>query len=319
MEAGLAMSAKIIVVAYFIFSFGLPARASESADVLPGPAATEAAETAPRRGTLYRIRHRDKTSYLFGTVHMGKESFFPLEPEVRHALAASARLVIELDIREHVRFQAALAKHGVYEAGTDVRQHLSEPTLRKLGRALRQAGMEPEAVARYKPWLVANLLLGLELEQHGFQRSQGVENYLLAAAIAQQKPVLELESADYQLALFDTMDDAQQETYLLESLADLDDGNSLKRNRGLIEAWNSADPREIEQALRQATGGGTVSSAFMQRTLLDKRNPEMAATIEHIMQDDQGAFIGVGLLHMVGDNGLPQLLSQRGYRVEKIY
>jgi uncharacterized protein YbaP (TraB family) len=57
----------------------------------------------------------------------------------------------------------------------------------------------------------------------------------------------------------------------------------------------------------------------MQRTLLGKRNPEMASSIERILQQDQVAFVGVGLLHLVGDNGLPQLLRQRGYDVEQVY
>jgi len=53
--------------------------------------------------------------------------------------------------------------------------------------------------------------------------------------------------------------------------------------------------------------------------LLGKRNPEMVANIERIMQQDQVAFVGVGLLHLVGDDGLPQLLKRRGYQVEQLY
>jgi uncharacterized protein YbaP (TraB family) len=45
----------------------------------------------------------------------------------------------------------------------------------------------------------------------------------------------------------------------------------------------------------------------------------MAASIAAIMQKDQVAFVGVGLLHLVGDHGLPQLLKERGYQVEQLY
>ncbi len=129
----------------------------------------------------------------------------------------------------------------------------------------------------------------------------------------------ELESADYQLALFDTLDERQQEQYLLENLADLADGASLRKSQDLIEAWNSADRSRINAAWRTLTSGDTVSAGFMQRTLLGKRNPEMASAIERILQQDQVAFVGVGLLHLVGENGLPQLLRQRGYDVEQVY
>ena len=64
---------------------------------------------------------------------------------------------------------------------------------------------------------------------------------------------------------------------------------------------------------------GTVTSDFTRRTLLDRRNPEMAQRIEHLMKDGKVSFVGVGLLHLLGANGLPELLSQRGYQVERMY
>jgi uncharacterized protein YbaP (TraB family) len=57
----------------------------------------------------------------------------------------------------------------------------------------------------------------------------------------------------------------------------------------------------------------------MERTLLGKRNPEMAASIESIMKADRTAFVGVGLLHLLGEQGVPELLRQRGYQVEQVY
>jgi hypothetical protein len=146
-----------------------------------------------------------------------------------------------------------------------------------------------------------------------------VERYLLAAADQQEKIVLGLESAEYQVSLFDSMSDSEQERYMLEHLSDMEDGISLTKTRGLIDAWSAADPSKIEHAMAALTTGDSVSSTFLQRTLLDKRNPEMVKAIENIMRDERSAFIGVGLLHMIGSKGLPQLLSQRGYLVEKIY
>ena len=70
---------------------------------------------------------------------------------------------------------------------------------------------------------------------------------------------------------------------------------------------------------RDLTSGPTISASFLQQTLLGKRNPEMASAIERIMQHDQRPFVGVGLLHLLGDNSVPQLLKRRGYEVERIY
>ncbi len=279
-----------------------------------------AALTAPsNHGALYRVSHDGKTAYLFGTIHVGKQGALPLAPQVARALLASKALVIELDIRQNEPFQRALARHGSYADGDSIEHHLAPATLQLLVQALGQAGISLQSVERYKPWLLANMLVGQELEHHGYQRADAVEYVLLEAAQKQDKTVRELESADYQLALFDTLDERQQEQYLLENLADLADGASLRKSQDLIEAWNSADRSRINAAWRTLTSGDTVSAGFMQRTLLGKRNPEMASAIERILQQDQVAFVGVGLLHLVGENGLPQLLRQRGYDVEQVY
>jgi uncharacterized protein YbaP (TraB family) len=278
------------------------------------------AETAPQhRGQLYRITHDGKTSYLFGTIHVGRDGFYPLDPVVTRALLDSKALVIELDIREDAAFQVALARHGRYADGDKIQNHLTPAALQQTVQALARAGMSLQSVQQYKPWLIANLLVGAEMEVHGFQRSQAVEYALLAAAQKQDKTVRELESADYQLGLFDSLDERQQEQYLLENLADLADGASLKKSTALIDAWSSADQSGIRAAWQTATTGDSISAGFMNRVLLGKRNPEMARNIERIMQQDQVAFVGVGLLHLVGDDGLPQLLKRRGYQVEQLY
>jgi uncharacterized protein YbaP (TraB family) len=275
--------------------------------------------SAQHRGQLYRVTHDGKTSYLYGTVHVGRDGAYPLDEVASRALLDSKALVIELDIREDKAFQVALTRYGRYAEGDSVQNHLTPATLDKTVQALARAGISLASVQQYKPWLIANLLVGAELDKNGYQRSQAVEFALLAAAQKQEKTVRELESADYQLSLFDSLDAHQQEQYLLENLADLADGDSLKRSQALLEAWSVADRSGIQAAWHTATSGDSISAGFMNRVLLGKRNPEMAANIERIMQQDQVAFVGVGLLHLVGDDGLPQLLKRRGYQVEQLY
>lgn len=276
-------------------------------------------QTVFAAGQLYRVTHEGKTSYLYGTIHVGRDGTYPLDAVAARALLDSKALVIELDIREDKAFQLALARHGRYPDGDTIQNHLTPATLQKTVQALARANISLASVQHYKPWLIANLLVGAELDKNGYQRSQAVEYALLAAAQKQDKTVRELESADYQLSLFDSLNAQQQEQYLLENLADLDDGDSLKKSKALIDAWGAADKTGIQAVWQTATSGDSISAGFMNRVLLGKRNPEMAANIERIMQQDQVAFVGVGLLHLVGDDGLPQLLKRRGYQVEQLY
>jgi len=303
------------------FSFSLSAHSMDMS-IPPAPVAAPAdaiqLNDVPRRGALYRVHHEGKTSYLFGTIHVGKQDFFPLEPQVTAALAKCSSLVLELDVRASAPYYRALERHGQYPAGQSIVQHLSPAALAKLQLALDKVKLPLASVEHYRPWVVANILVGQEIEKSGFNRGLGVEGYLLNNAAQQKKPLQELETADYQLGLFGAMDDAQQEAYLLENIADIESGAALRKSAGLVEAWSVADAGRIAALARELTSGDTVSARFMDRTLLGKRNPEMAAGIEAIMRKGD-AFIGIGLLHLVGDKGVPALLRQHGYQVEQVY
>jgi len=121
------------------------------------------------------------------------------------------------------------------------------------------------------------------------------------------------------LALYDTMGEAEAARYLQEVLDGLDDGRALRTAQAVIEAWASGDARALDVVLQESTAGPGVVAEFTRRVLLGRRNPDMANRIEHLMREDSVTFVGVGLLHLFGANGLPQLLAQRGYLVERVY
>jgi uncharacterized protein YbaP (TraB family) len=274
---------------------------------------------ARRQSALYRVVRDGKVAYLYGTIHVGAKEFYPLAPEVDSALAHAGTLVLELDTRSDDAFVLAVAKHGSYGPGDNIARHLSADTLASLTQALHALGITLNSMAHFKPWLMANILIGFELERSGYARQHGIESFLLTAANAKGIDVAELESADYQLALFNTLDDAAAERYLREALRDLSDGTSLRQARATIDAWNSGDADALDNVITTATSGDTVLSEFTRSTLLGKRNPEMASRIELIMKDGKTAFVAIGLLHLLGTSGLPQLMSQRGYQVERMY
>ena len=270
------------------------------------------------QSVLYRVWRDGQTAYLFGTIHVGTSALYPLATQVRNALHGSSELVLELDTRVDDGFSKAILAHGSYTDSEQLKNALSAETMRKLTAALHAQGITVASVSRFKPWLIANLLTGWELQRNGYERDQGNEFMLLEQASAQGKPIRELESADYQLGLFDTMTPEQSERYLLETLAQLADGTSLRKAEATIVAWTSGDAAALDSVMGDATDGDGTVATFTRDVLLKKRNPEMASRIERIMQTGKTACVGVGLLHLLGSEGLPELLAQHGYQVERV-
>lgn len=302
-----------VVLFYFLIPFAF------AQNTFPAEPATASVKATPKRGTLYRIRHQGNTTYLFGTIHVGKPAFFPLEPEVTQALHQATTLVVELDVRNNEPFMHAIRKHGFYSGDDTIDKHLSPQSLTQLRQSLQAFDVPFDQIVRMKPWVVMNMLISLELEHHGYQRTNGIELFLLSIAGAEAKKVQELESAEYQLSLYDSMTPAEQERYLVENLEELADGSALKKAQELLDAWETANGTAMENILREARAEKSITSDFMQRVLLDKRNPEMATQIEALLKNGESSFVGVGMLHLVGATGVPALLRQRGYHVEKLY
>lgn len=312
-----------LIAALFGLYLGLhtaPTQADEMrAPASAAPAAAAQKSAATRHGTLYRVSRGGNTCYLFGTVHVGQAAFYPLEPQVMQALDRADTLVIEVDIRNTAAFRQAIVRHGLYPEGQTIAQHLSADTLEKLKDALQRAGIPFENAARMKPWMAANLLIVQEMARNGFPAEQGIELYFLSIAKKQNKIVQQLETADYQLSLFDSLTAAQQEEYLLENLAELANGTAMKKGLALISAWQNADSKALEAALLEMQNASSASARLLQRMLIDQRNPGMANKIETLLKNDKAGFVAIGALHLLGDKGVPALLRQRGYQVQKLY
>lgn len=291
----------------------LPAQAENNAAAISAPAVVEQGG----RGALYRIRHEASTVWLFGTVHVGRPEFARLGGAVEHALAQVDRLVLELDIRDNTSLQRAMDRYGLYPEDDGIERHVAADTLAQLQRTLAGFGIELAQVRRMRPWMVTNLLIGLELDRNGYRRQYAAEYILIEGAAG--KPVRELETVEYQMSLFDGMNEALQEAYLREALDELESGRALAKASELIETWAAADLAKLEAHGRTLLTEDTKTAEFMRRVLLDGRNPQMASKVEALLREEGNSFVGVGTLHLLGETGLPALLRQRGYQVERVY
>lgn len=270
-----------------------------------------------RHGSLYRIHHHGHTAWLFGTIHVGTATVDPLGGEAGAALAKADRLVLEADVENGMAIQAALVAHALYGPGDNIGKHLSKAALDRLRKAAAQTGIPFKAITGMKPWFVADLLMLKDLERHGYSADDAAELRLARYAEAHGKPVGELESAEFQLGLFDSLSEAKQEQYLLQTIAEIESGKAAKDAATLFDAWMRADEAALRPLLKEMEGGSAME--FVRRELLEKRNPAMAEKIAAMMEDGDRIFVAIGWLHLVGRNSVPEWLRRRGYEVKRIY
>ena len=82
--------------------------------------------------------------------------------------------------------------------------------------------------------------------------------------------------------------------------------------------WANGQLGELESYEKWCECVETDEDRRMMRRLLDERNPGLAKGIDEVHTSGKRVFAAVGSLHMIGRMGLPALLAERGYKVERV-
>ena len=287
-------------------------RAAAAACPPPLPTATAAQAQAGERdrGMLWRATRDGRSSYLFGTLHVGKPHWRKLGPLTGAALRATDVLALEVDPNDPALLQAM--------ADTRPPQPLPDELQLRLSKAFERACLSTDALATLHPVLQATTLTVMEARWLGMDSSYAMEQVLSAQVRTLGRRVVALESAVEQIQALVPADEAEARTVLDQSLQQLEDRSALRVLERLAVAWERGDIAALEDYGSWCEcADNEVDRAFL-RKLNDDRNPPLADGIESQHRQGRKVFAAVGALHMTGPQALPLLLAQRGFKVERV-
>lgn len=288
----------------------------------PEPDAVEALrqmQAAPPRGLLYAISKNGRTAYLFGTLHVGRADFFPLDLVTTQAVVQSSELVLEVDVSQIDKMQAGLQRYAALTPPATLDNTLPPALKKRLHSRLDALGIPRETVQGWKPWMAALTLTVGALKQQGYGFEYATEFYFMGIAQALNKPVTELEGIDYQFQLFDSIPQQDQLVYLGESLDYLETDEMQADSRALINAWLASDAAALQQITLKSYQRAPSSAQWVEQKLFTERNQRMTDKVDQMLSEGRTPFVAVGALHLTGHDGLPALLEKRGYRVTNLY
>ena len=312
------MSVKIFRLILFWFLVGWQSAFAEQAPSAPAVTA-EQLQAAPSRGLFYSISKNGRTAHLFGTIHVGKPDFFPLDLATAQALTASSELVVELDVTQAERMEAAVQQYALLPPAQTLDAMLPVTLRRRLHAQLDALQIPPASVQQMKPWMAALTLSVATLHAHGLDTTYATDLYFIGLAKGLDKPITELESADYQFRLFDRLTPDQQQTFLDETLQTLEKDQVGADVKAMVDAWLASDAPALQQLSLKSLQETPRSARWMKAKLFTERNRLMADRIEQMLAEGRTPFIAIGALHLTGEDGLPALLKKRGYRINTLY
>lgn len=282
-------------------------------------AADPVAGSGHQGGALFKIQHAGHSAYVFGTIHVGRVDFYPFNDKVLQALQHSSSVALEIDPSNTQELAALMTKYGIYADGKSLAQELPPSLQQLLNPLLEKYGLTPAAVANMKPWLLATVLGIGEYTYQGYLPQYGVDATLAIFAKSHGKPLVELETAEQQLSLLGNLSPTEQIQFLQDSIDEIREPEKAQRSLQLITLWRNGDVDGMAAMLTELTSDDTFTGKFVQRVLLDERNPGLADGIAKLARTTPHAFVGIGMLHLVGKNSVLNILQQRGYTVTRIY
>jgi uncharacterized protein YbaP (TraB family) len=272
------------------------------------------AQAAQAKTFGWKATGKSGTIYLVGSIHVMSESFYPLNPALDAAFKDSDVLVEEVDLAEMLdpMAQMNILTRGMLPSNQSLDKVLSPSTLALVQKATGDLGADSSPLMRFKPWMLAIALQGMELMKAGFDPALGLDQHFYEQAKSGGKPVQGLETVEFQISRFDTMTMEQQDRMLAETLKELATETATVGKLG--DAWKAGDVAAIERiALADLK-----SDPLMYQRLLVERNKNWMPKIEALFARKGRAIVIVGAAHLVGPDGLLALLKARGYAIEQL-
>ena len=284
-------------------------------DIVVTPA-TKLLPQAPTPLFLWRFQHDDATVYLAGTIHVLKESLYPLPQPYLDAYAATQKLVFEVDLS---RYPPAEMQQQTMAYATlpeqSLRQSLPSDTYSQLVSAGLIYGLPVGQMQAFKPMLAFQQLGLLGFIAMGYDPAFGIDHYFGQLGEREAENILQLETLDLQLKLLFNQPLDVQTAVLEQALADLDDIE--QSTSALVSAYFNGDDARLLSLIEEQAGEHPLTRAFNAQ-LLDQRNRGMARTIRAYLESDQSYFVLVGAAHTVGSRGVVALLESAGFTGTRI-
>jgi uncharacterized protein YbaP (TraB family) len=228
------------------------------------------------------------------------------------ALAGADSLWFELPIDDAtnaaaVRLTAARAR---LPAGDTLWAHLSPAQRARVARAAATLGLSSDVLAPLRPWMAELTLSLADAQRAGAAVGEGVETRIQNAAPPTVRRMA-LETVADQVGVLAGGGVAEQIASLDETAREVVEDPDLYRRT--VREWRDGDLDGLERdnlaPLRR------IAPAGWRRLILD-RNRRWARTLDRLAETRGHAVVVVGVGHLIGPDGVPAMLRQRGLTVE---
>ena len=313
-----------------------PADQAQGAQKPDGESPTQTQTTDGNHPMLWEVKAKNGAGhlYLFGSIHMADSSLYPLPDTVEKAYKGCSSLAVEFDttgMQEDMDVQMQLLTSMLFRDGRDIHDVLDDELYGKVKSFLTDNGIPYSPMYdMYNASFWNSLIDEVFLGKCDMSADYGVDAYFLERAHAEGLEILEVESLEFQTELLASAPDELM-AVMIEGAVSQTQEDYNEAMEELYSAYASGDEKKLEELVYISADESELDDlspaeiALLLRqiddynkSMLTDRNIGMAKAAEGYLEGGKSVFFVVGAGHMVGEHGIPQLLRNDGYEVDRI-
>ena len=260
---------------------------------------------------MWKVEKGETTLYLLGSIHALKEDAYPLPPAIEAAFDEAEVAVFEIDLDDMTKAAIKMMSAGSLEKGSTLEEVVGPETWSEFKAHVEGLGFNASLYQGMKPWMAALTVAAFELTKHGYLATAGLDSYFSQRADEAGKERLALETAEFQVGLFAALSPEQSLAFLGYTLEDL--ALMIPEMDRLYLDWRAGKVKSVEGALLE--GFEEFPDVF--KKMIADRNHSWMPRIEKLLAGNRDAIVVVGSAHLVGNEGVVNLLREKGYTVEQ--
>jgi uncharacterized protein YbaP (TraB family) len=258
---------------------------------------------------MWKAQKDGAAVYLLGSVHALKEDAYPLPAVIDAAFDQSAVVVFEIDLDEMTDAALQMMTLGSLAEGQTLEEVIGPDLWSEFSEKMSASGMPPSMFQFMKPWMAALTLASLEMERAGYSPSAGVDTHFSDRAKEAGKERMALESVDFQVGLFADLTPDESLAFFEYTVADME--TMIPVLDELAAKWRVGDAGFVQTMM----GDEFEDYPDLYEKLISGRNRNWMPAIEGLLAGNRDAMVVVGSMHLVGKDGIIEMLRQKGYTV----
>lgn len=250
--------------------------------------------------------------YLLGSIHLARADLYPLSPVIMKAYDESSAIAVEINIKNINQME--LMEKMMLADGVVLEDLVSEESYLLIKEYFDKNSLPEILYQKLKPSAAVTLLTQLELINGGFSAEEGIDVFFINKAEERGIDILELESVEFQLQMFELFD-KYSDAYISYSIEQMK--SSTEQVEKMFDAWKKGHAEKMYELIN--TGNEHPDFDKIMTALLDDRNIGMAEKAEHFLSEGKTVFMIVGAAHLIGDEGIINILEQKGkYQIRQL-